>query len=181
MRSRYVMVAAAVIAAAAAQASTAAKSSPLVGRWQTVRTCQGLVDALRKTSLTPLAPAVIGDYFPTQTPADIAKKPNICTDAKPQRHSHFFTADGKFGSLDQSGKQVDDGSYQLLSASTVKINDGTFRFRIQGKTLMLTPLLTAAEKRAALAKPLDFSTAGWMVAVSYFGHPWRRVACGSWC
>ena len=34
MRSRYVMVAVAVIVAAAAQASTAAKSSPLVGRWQ---------------------------------------------------------------------------------------------------------------------------------------------------
>src|SRR2546425_442929 len=172
MRSRCVMVIAAVVAAAAAQASTAAKPSPLVGRWQTVRTCQGLVDDLRKARLTPIAPAVVGDYFPTQTPAALARKKSICAGAKPQRHSHFYTGDGKFGSLDQHGKQVDDGSYQLLNANTVKINDGTFRFRIQGKTLMLTPLLAAAAKQAALAKPLDFSTAGWMVAVSYFGHPW---------
>ena len=123
----------------------------------------------------------MGDYFPNQQPTDLAKKRNICDGAKPQLHSHFFTVDGKFGSLDQHGKQVDDGTYKLLSTNTVKINDGTFRFRIQGKTLMLTPLLTSAEKQAALAKPLNFSTAGWMVAVSYLGRPWKRVACGTWC
>jgi hypothetical protein len=124
---------------------------------------------------------VVGDYFPNVQPTTLAKKKNVCAGAKPQIHSHFFTADGKFGSLDQHGTQVDDGTYRLLSTDTVKINDGTFRFRIQGKTLMLTPLLTTGEKQAALAKPLDFSTAGWMVAVSYLDHPGKRVACGSWC
>jgi hypothetical protein len=77
--------------------------------------------------------------------------------------------------------QVDDGRYRLLTSTTVKINDGTFRFRIQGRTLTLTPLLTRAEKRQALAHPLKFSTAGWMVAVSYLGHSWRRAPCGQWC
>jgi len=186
MGTRYAIVAAALIALTASQSSVAessvaGKTSPLVGRWQTVRTCQGLVDALRKTGLAALAPAVVGDYFPNQTPAELAKKKHVCTGAKPQLHSHFFTTNGMFGSLDQHGEQVDDGSYQLQSKNTVKINDGPFRFRIQGKTLMLTPLLTAAQKQAALAKPLDFSPAGWMVAVSYLGHPWRRVACKSWC
>jgi hypothetical protein len=47
--------------------------------------------------------------------------------------------------------------------------------------LLLTPLVTAAQKHAALAFPLRFSTGGWMVAVSYRGHAWRRVACGPWC
>ena len=181
MRTRLVAAGALVAALTAAQSSTAGKPSSLVGRWQTVRTCQGLVDGLRKTGLEALSPAVVGDYFPNRTAAELATKKNVCAGAKPQLHSHFFTRDGKFGSLDQHRQQVDDGSYQLLSKNAVKINDGTFRFRIQGKTLMLTPLLTAAEKQAALAKPLDFSTAGWMVAVSYLGHPWRRVACGPWC
>jgi hypothetical protein len=181
MRARYVIVVVGLFVLAAAGVSTAAPESPLVGRWQTVRTCQGLVDALRKTRLVPLAPAVVGDYFPNQQPTTLAKKKNVCAGAKPQIHSHFFTVDAKFGSLDQHGKQVDDGTYRLLSTNTVKINDGTFRFRIQGKTLMLTPLFTTGEKQAALAKPLDFSTAGWMVAVSYLDHPWKRVACGSWC
>jgi hypothetical protein len=30
----------------------------------------------------------------------------------------------------------------------------------------------------ALAHPLQFSTAGWMVAVAYPGHTWKRVPCG---
>jgi hypothetical protein len=67
------------------------------------------------------------------------------------------------------------------AGSTVKIGNGdtggSFRFRIQGKTLMLTPAL----KQAALAKPLDFSEAGWMVAVALNGKPWNRVACKQWC
>jgi hypothetical protein len=171
----------AVVAVSAAQASTGVTTSSLVGRWQTTRTCRGLVEALSKSGLTPLAPAIVGDYFPNQTPAALAKKKNVCTGAKPQLHSHFFASSGKFGSLDQHGKQVDDGSYHLLTGNTVKINDGRFRFRIQGGTLMLTPVVAAAQRQAALAKPLEFNTAGWMVAVSYRGHSWRRVACGSWC
>jgi hypothetical protein len=46
---------------------------------------------------------------------------------------------------------------------------------------MLTPLLTSALKREALADPLDFHAAGWMVAVAYSGHAWKRVACAKWC
>ena len=30
------------------------------------------------------------------------------------RHSHFFTADGQFGSRDQDGSQVDDGTYRIV-------------------------------------------------------------------
>ena len=131
-----------------------------------------------------VAPTVVGDYFPNQSPQDLAKKKNLCQGAKPQIHAHFFTSDGKFGSIDQNGQQVDNGTYQV-SGSTLTITNsdfaGSFRFRIQGKTLMLTPLLTPALKQEALADPLNFHTAGWMVAVAYNGHPWKRVACGKWC
>jgi hypothetical protein len=184
VRTRYAIVAVAVVALTAAQSSIAGKNSSLVGRWQTVRTCQGLVDALNKTGLGPLAPVVVGDYFPNQAPAELAKKKNVCTGAKPQLHSHFFTADGTFGSLDQKGQRVDDGTYRITGPTvTISNSDvsGAFRFRIQGKTLMLRPLLTAALKQEALADRLDFHSAGWMVAVAYNGHPWKRVACRSWC
>jgi hypothetical protein len=114
----------------------------------------------------------------------LAKKKNLCQGAKPQLHWHFFASDGKFGSLDQHAQQVDDGTYRA-NGSTLAIGNsdvrGSFRFRVQGKTLMLTPLLTPRLKKEALADPLNFHTAGWMVAVSYFGHPWGRVACGKWC
>ena len=183
MRRAAILLSLLSLCAAMSGAAQASHSKPpaLVGRWQTSRTCEGLVVALAKFGLAALAPGVVGDYFPNQSPAELAKKTNVCAGSKPMLHSHFFAANGKWGSLDQHGNQVDNGTYHVLTANTLKINDGTFRFRIQGKTLMLTPLITAAEKQAALAKPLNFSTAGWMVAVSYWGHAWRQVPCGSRC
>jgi hypothetical protein len=183
MRRRFTVLAAVVIGLIAAQPAVAADSSSIVGRWQTVRTCQGLVVGLQKEGLSALAPGVVGDYFPDQSPQDLAKKKNLCQGAKPQIHAHFFASDGTFGSLDQHGQQVDDGTYHV-SGSTLTISNsdvaGSFRFRIQGKTLMLTPLLTPALKHEALADPLNFHTAGWMVAVAYSGRSWRHAACG-WC
>jgi len=155
-------------------------SSPIVGRWETVRTCQGLVVALENLGLGPLAPAVVGDYFPDQSPQELAARKDLCKGAKPQIHDHFFTSDGRFGSIDQYGQQVDDGNYEV-SGSTLTINSESFQFTIQGQTLMLTPLLTPELKQEALADPLNFNVAGWMVAVAYGGHPFRRVACGVWC
>lgn len=184
MRSVRVLGVVVLVLLVAVQSGVAAKSSPVVGRWQTVRTCQGLVAALQAAGLRPLAPGLVGDYFPNQTPQQLAKKKNLCQGAKPQVHAHFFTSDGKFGSLDQKGKQVDDGRYQV-SGSTLTIGNsdvsGSFRYRIQGKTLMLKPLLSPALKQAALADPLNFHAAGWMVAVAINGQPWNRIACKTWC
>jgi hypothetical protein len=184
MRSVYVLFAVVAVLLFSVQSGAAAKSSPIAGRWQTVRTCQDMVGALQAAGLRPLAPGMVGEYFPNQTPQQLAKKKNLCQGAKPQIHSHFFTANGAFGSVDQHGEQVDDGTYQANGA-TLKIGNsdvsGSFRFRIQGKTLMLRPLLTPALKQEALADPLNFHPAGWMVAVALNGKPWNRVACKTWC
>ena len=57
-----------------------------------------------------------------------------------------------------------------------------FHYRIlQGRTLMLTPVLTKAMIQQALANPKKFSVAGWAVSVAYAGHSWRRVPCQGWC
>ena len=158
----------------------------IVGNWQTNRTCRGLVRALKEEGLRALAPGVVGDYFPGRTPTQLARKRDLCRGAMPQLHSHFFTADGGFGSLDQNDQQVDDGPYRLLDARTLKIGDEPrgpkFRFRIaQDTELTLRPLISARLKRKALADPLGFSSAGWAVAVAYGGHTWHRVECGDWC
>jgi hypothetical protein len=175
-----ILAAALGVTSAPGSAQPLVGSSPMVGRWQTERTCQGLVVALEKVGLGPLAPVVVGDYFPDQSPQDLASKQDLCKGAKPQIHDHFFTSDGRFGSLDQYGQQVDDGSYQV-SGSTLTINGAPFQFTIQGETLMLTPLLTPAIKQEALADPLNFHLADYMVAVAYGGHPWKRVPCAEWC
>lgn len=180
MRLKVSILLAMVVGVMATQPAIAGSSSSIVGRWQTVRTCRGLVVDVQKAGLRAVAPVIVGDYFPNQSPQDLAKKTNLCQGAKPQIHAHFFTSDGKFGSIDQHGKQVDDGTYHV-NGSTLTINDGSFRFRIHGKTLMLTPLLTSALKQEARADPLNFHTADWLVAVAYRGHSWKRVACGKWC
>ena len=169
--------------AAAGNASSAPvlEKASIVGRWQTLRTCRGLVKALKKADLKPLAPGVVGDYFPNKTPDQLARKRHLCQGATPQRHAHFFTSDGLFGSLDQHGQQVDDGSYRVTGAREVRINDVRLHYEIDrsadGEVLALKPVITTRMRRQALADPLEFSTAGYAVAVAYTGHTWNRKPC----
>jgi hypothetical protein len=157
----------------------------IVGLWGQTHRCQQLVDALTDEGLGALAPGMVGDYFPDQTFDELAAKPDLCSGAKPQRHYHFFTSDGVFGSLDQHYNQVDDGTWQLVDSNTFTIGafDGstaTFDFSIRGDTLTLIPRITEAQRRQALANPEAFSTASWMVAVTYPGSKWEGLPC-SWC
>ncbi|MEP6476148.1 MAG: hypothetical protein ABJC60_02635, partial [Actinomycetota bacterium] len=97
-------------------------------------------------------------------------------------HSHFFTESGVFGSLDQGLNQVDDGHYGIVNGHTFKIGDATFHYTITGgDALSLNPVITSAERKKALANPLEFSTATWMVSVSYPGTTWKQAPCESWC
>lgn len=159
-----------------------ARVPSLVGRWSRVHRCQELVNALKKAGLGATAPAAVGDFFPGSTPKQLAKKPDICKGAKPMVHSHFFAKDRRFGSLDQNGNQVDDGRYRIISRHTFRIGRSTFHYRIsERKRLGLNPVITAAARRQALAHPLQFSAAVWMVSVAYPGHTWKRVPCNGWC
>lgn len=164
-----------------AVASAGEPVAPIVGRWQQAHACQQLVDALSAQGLAATAPAMVGDYFPDQSYDELAAKDDLCSGAKPQQHSHFFTDSGFFGSVDQYGNQVDDGSYVIVDSNTIQISDGTFDYSIQGGTLQLTPRITDRQRREALRYPDRFSTAGWMVAVSYPGSKWKKVPCQGWC
>lgn len=165
--------------------TTESEAPPIVGRWEQVHSCQQLVKALDKAGLGALAPAMVGDYFSDSNPKQLAQKPDVCKGATPQRHAHFFTAEGQFGSLDQEDNQVDDGPYEVVN-DVLRIGGGDiagkFRYQIvDDSTLMLHPVLTPADKRQALAHPLEFSRAGWQVSVAYDGLPWTRVDCAGWC
>ena len=188
-------VAALGVGAASASARNAPSTpllpkTPIFGHWQQRHTCWGLVRALAKVHLRPLAPGVVGDYFPNETPQQLASKKHICSGAEPQRHSHFFTRDGRFGSVDQFGQQVDYGRYRVTNARTLRIPRGrlgavNFHYQVTRlfghKVLALKPVITKHMRRVALAHRFDFNTAGWSVAVSYPGSTWKRVRCGRWC
>lgn len=164
--------------APATQASTGAR---LIGRWERVTTCRQLVRALKRYGLGPTAPAMLaGNGFIPGSPRQIARRRHICHGAVARRHSHFFRDDGEFGSVDFNDQQVDDGRY-VVRHGTLRIGGGRWRIRIADGRLHLTPRITAKQRRKALAHPLQFSTAGWMVAVAFPGHAWRRVGCDGWC
>jgi hypothetical protein len=161
------------------------QADSIVGLWGQVHRCQQLVDALDARGLGALAPGMVGDYFPDQTFEELAAKPDLCSGAKPQRHYHFFTSNGQFGSLDQHYNQVDDGTWEKVDSNTFRIgasdrSAATFDFSMRGDTLTLIPRITEAQRREALADPKAFSTAGWMVAVSYPGTKWEGLPC-VWC
>lgn len=199
LRSRLTSVKAALLAFTAlgvgaalppsAPSATATSKAPIVGRWQQTHECVWLVRALTREHLRRIAPSVVGDYFPDKTPQQLARKRHLCRGAEPQRHSHFFTRDGRFGSVNQNGEQVDDGTYRSIDARTFRIGNpdvhARFHFEVhrtmQGKVLALKPVITSRMRREALAHPLQFSAAGWATAVSYPRHTWKKVPCGMWC
>jgi hypothetical protein len=138
----------------------------------------GAVRLVGQTSSTGLSSLASGSPKPT--------KAHPCTGALQREHSHFFNQSGQFGSLDWLGGQVDDGPYRIINDNTVYIGSApagaTFHYRIlHGDTLMLSPVLTKAMLRQALAHPQKFSAAGWAVSVAYAGDTWKRVPCQSWC
>jgi hypothetical protein len=151
----------------------AARAEPLVGEWQRMTTCAELVTALEQAGLEKLAlESVTGNGFVpgVTTPDELANPARPCKGAVPRKHSHFFTADGKFGSRDWNGEQVDDGNYEVVDHGTFVVSkefpDVTFHYRIDGDTITFEPEI-----------PDGCSTFRclWSIAVAYPGKTWRRV------
>jgi hypothetical protein len=156
-----------------AMARGATAQPPLVGTWQRATTCAELATALTKAGLKKFVlEAVAGNGFipGVTTPDQIADPANPCKGAVPRRHSHFFTKDRKFGSLDWRGQPVDDGTYRLVSNRTVVIFKEfprvTFNYRIRGKTVTFAPVIR---------KGCSTFRCAWAVSMAYPGKTWQRV------
>jgi len=160
-------------AAADAVSTSASPDVPaLVGEWSRTTTCQQRADALEAAGLGRFAAEhAAGDGFvPGVTSVDQLEDPeHPCQGAVAMKHSHFFTAEGLFGSRDAEGDQVDDGTYELVGDDTFVIGKVTFHYRIEdGDTLYLDPELPACAKEGCW-------DAQWAIAVSYPGLPWERI------
>jgi hypothetical protein len=118
-----------------------------------------------------LLESIAGDgWIPGVTSvAQIKDKAHPCRGAVARKHSHFFTADGYFGSRDANGEQVDDGQYQLVGSDTLMIGDVRFHYKITdaGGTMSFTPEIPKCA-------PSCFE-AGWSVSVAYPGYTWHRI------
>jgi hypothetical protein len=176
--------------AVASPTASGAPVAPIVGRWEQVHTCRNLVHAFKEAGLGALAPFEVAGGGPVEVTRKqliekaqkLAQQKDLCAGAwHPYRHYHFFTADGRFGSLDQNLQQVDDGTYKVVGHMLV-FGKNKFRYRvIHGDTLTLEPVITPAMRRAALAHPPNDAVAEWMVSVAFTGSTWKRVPCEQWC
>jgi hypothetical protein len=162
--------------ATTASSASASAATPLVGQWQRLQRCSELERVMTKAHLrSALLESIAEDgWIPGVTQIDQIKDPaHPCMGSVARKHSHFFTEDGQFGSLDAKGQQVDDGSYRLVGDDTLVIDAAdrkavTFHYKITGgDTLTLTPVIPNCA-------PKCFE-AGWSVAVASPGYTWHRV------
>lgn len=85
--------------------STGAEDADIVGSWHRLQTCEEMTAAFEAAGLA-------------ESHADWLNSNDLCVRG-PLEHSHFFTADGQFGSHDENGQQVDDGDYVIVDADTL--------------------------------------------------------------
>jgi hypothetical protein len=177
LTTAFLLVVLAVIAGAASAhpsgAAKAAAASPLVGTWQRVTTCAEFASVLRKAGLQKFVlDFVAGNGFiaGVMRPDQIADPGNPCKGAVPRKHSHFFTRDREFGSLDWRGEQVDDGRYRVVDNRTIVIFKEfpkvTFHYRISGRSITFSPVIR---------KGCSTFRCAWAVSMAYPGKTWQRV------
>lgn len=158
-------------------ATSGTEAAPaLVGTWERETSCQEVVSVLKRAGLGNwLVETIAGNGFiPGVTdPDEIADPANPCKGAVPRVHSHFFTPDGEFGSLDWNGQEVDFGTYEIVNDHTFVISKEfpepiAFNYTIQSDTLMFEPVMIPE------CTPECFE-ALWSVIVAYPGKEWHRV------
>lgn len=122
--------------------STRPVAAPIVATWTRVTSCQHFVDAVNNAGLQDyLAEWIVGAGFWSDTRAIPSPQPCAGTPRQVE-HSHFFRADGTWGSRDEHGAQVDDGTYELIDDHTLgfPLESGNFRvtYSISGDSLTIT-------------------------------------------
>jgi hypothetical protein len=150
-------------------------SETLVGEWELERDClkivQGLEEAgLEKFTLEVIAvaemvPGVVND------PTQFEDPTNPCKGASPSKHSHFFTAEGQFGSRNEFGEQVDAVPYKVVDDDTFVLGgQATFNYEIDGDTLMLEPVIPGDCSTEACHENAVLS-----ISVAFPGQTWQRI------
>jgi hypothetical protein len=147
----------------------------LVGEWQLERDCREIVRALDEAGFeeftlevlagAEMVPGVVND------PSQFEDPKNPCKGAAPSKHSHFFTADGQFGSRNEFGEQVDEGTYEIVDDDTfVLAGNATFNYQIDGDTIMFEPVIPEGCSTKAC-----HGNAVYAISVAFPGQTWQRI------
>jgi hypothetical protein len=122
---------------------------------------------------------IIGNWV--GDPADVTPDPNdLCADARPaEEHSHFFTEDGRFGSLDAAGFQVDDGDYVVVDRDTVSFPSHSNEFGSTSDILVDFAVNgDAATFEVHLPSQCDaacLEAHAWALSAFFGSQPWTRT------
>ena len=141
----------------------------IVGEWTRFQRCDQMVLVLRAAGMgRTVATHVAGDgWVPGVTDPEQVDPRRPCRDARDRHQTHYFTADGRFGSLDADGDPVDVGAYRLIGTDHVVIGGVTFRYTVtDGVDLALVPVLPRCSPGCPRAQ--------WSVLVAYPGYFWHR-------
>jgi hypothetical protein len=109
----------------------------LVGKWVAVNRCEELVAALRSAGLEAYTGRMLTGQYRDEPPEQITRDRRPCRGARSFEHSHGFEADGDFASYDESGAQVDEGTYRTSGDELTVTRppfDVTVRYRVSGDT-----------------------------------------------
>jgi len=150
-----------------------AAAGAIVGEWIGIHDCERIVAMLHAAKADEfIIESVVGNgLIPgVDTEAQLKDPAKPCTGAVQQQHSHYFTADGRFGSKDFDAYQVDDGTYEV-KGDTVVINGQPFRFSVDGDQLTLEP--PKIDTSSCTSKECRFEAA-WVLMVAMPGTTWTR-------
>ena len=160
---------------------------PLVGEWRLDRTCTAIVAALtdpdlahlltsaqqREVSARDIAETIKGAPGDGTLPSTWDPKHPCAQAMPPTKHSHTFWADGRFNSYDETGRQVDDGNYELDGPDILRMSGWTWTYRVDNDQLTLDPILPVT-----CDTPECVGDLAWAFSVAYPGQHWTRVLTG---
>lgn len=143
---------------------------PIIGEWVAIQECEEIASMLTGAGFDEFIAAQVYEFLPGATSPEDVDPQRPCEGAEPRKHSHFFTAGGKFGSKDYAARQVDDGTY-AIRGSTLFINGASFAFDVRRTTLTLQP--APIDVSSCITTECRFQGA-WVLMVSMPGTQWVR-------
>ena len=113
-------------------------------------------------------------------PAEVEVDPeDLCAGARPaEEHSHFFTADGQFGSYDAGNEQVDNGDYAVVDTGTLSFASHATEFGYDGD-ILVNYTVSGDSAAFEVQLPSECNDAcllahAWALSAFFGPEPWTR-------
>ena len=159
--------------------ATATATADIVGSWTRTQSCREQLAAFEAKGLAEVAGYawITSNWVPNAPP----RSSRFCDGAiKPTPHTHFFTADGQFGSRDQNAVQVDDGDFTISSPGVLTFPSHrtefaydrqiTVSYTVQGNAATFDVTVpSGCAKDSSCVKAY-----GWALSAFFAGAPWER-------